>query len=150
MWKGIWKMEVALFCFLVHRSNPNLTDWTPRFNDFHDFWICGTPGSPYLWIWIYQITQKNLRNPNYFWKYSFWNVPSGTLKSLKFGSLKILEFQMFVFFWIPKQNCWKARVPKIPTIRLINSWTSWILDQYLPWNMKWKFGNLGILELWNF
>ena len=28
---------------------------------------------------------------------------------------------------------------KQPTTRLMNSWSSWMWDQYLPENMKWKF-----------
>ena len=38
-------------------------------------------------------------------------------------------------------------------IRLNNSWTSWIWDQYLPENTKWNFDNIGsayFKTLWNF
>ena len=59
--KDISKLEVAFFCFLGHRSNPNLMGWSPENLDFHDFWIFGTRRIPYLWIWIHQITLTNLR-----------------------------------------------------------------------------------------
>ena len=31
-------------------------------------------------------------------------------------------------------------------IRLVNSWKSWIWDQYLPESMKWNFGNMGLVS----
>ena len=57
-----------------------------------------------------------------------------------FIHLHILESYNF-------QSCGQDGRRQIPTTRLINSWKSWIWDQYLPENMKWKFGKS--LELWN-
>ena len=48
--KDLSELEVALVCFLGHRSNPNLMDWSSGFDDLHDFWIFGNRGNPYLWI----------------------------------------------------------------------------------------------------
>ena len=81
-------------------------------------------------------------------------------------------------FWeilfVEISNCWKSKMilfgrdgrRELSTIRLINSWRSWIWEQYLPEDMKWKIGDLGwissdhikwfsklwkfeTLELWN-
>ena len=49
-------------------------------------------------------------------------------------------------FW----NFEKDRCRKIPTIRLIYYWKSWIWDQYLPENMDWNLSNMGSLKLWSF
>ena len=47
-------LEVALFCYLGHGSNPDgLKSWQHRFSFLR---IVVTPGNPYLWVWIYQIT----------------------------------------------------------------------------------------------
>ena len=59
--KDVWKSEVALFCFLGHRANLNSMDWIPENLEFHNLGFCGTPGNPYLWIWIFQNFFTNLR-----------------------------------------------------------------------------------------
>ena len=51
-------------------------------------------------------------------------------------NLRIAEIEIF-------EIVGKAGTEKKPTIRLINSWKSWIWDQFLPENMKWKCGNTG-------
>ena len=95
------KSEVALFCFLGHRSNPNLTDWSPETIALHDFCIFGARRNPYVWIWIYQITLKDLRinktilgnNVLGHWNleiWRFWNL--GILQSWKFQILKWWQF----------------------------------------------------------
>ena len=33
---------------------------------FHDFWICDPPGDPYLWMFMYQNTSRNIRK---LWKH---------------------------------------------------------------------------------
>ena len=44
--------------------------------DFHDFWIFGIPGNPYLWIRIYQILPENLRK---------FKMHTNMLGNLEFG-----------------------------------------------------------------
>ena len=39
---------------------------------------------------------------------------------------------------------------KIMKVCLKKPWKSWIWNQYLPEDMTWKFGNIGILRRWNF
>ena len=85
--KDISKLQVALFCFLGHLSNPNLTDWSPETLD--RLWILGSPGNPYLWNWIHQIILKDLRKvpkpfANYFKRPYFWNVGSWKFENLEF------------------------------------------------------------------
>ena len=51
-------------------------------------------------------------------------------------------------------TCWKKGRRKMMKSHLINSWKSWIWDQYLPENMKYIFNdiesNIGHLESTNF
>ena len=46
------------------------------------------------------------------------------------------------------ENVGKDGRRRMPTIRLIQSWKSWIWDQSLPENMRWEFGKP--LKLWIF
>ena len=114
-------MEVALFWFLGHRSNPKLTDWSPGNLDNHDFWSFGTRRNPHLWIWIYHFGFKNPRTNNiHFGKYSFrkslirnkWGIrvptkthdpPNIFLDILNMGS-KILESWNFATLNIWSNN----------------------------------------------
>ena len=103
--------------------------------DFHDFWIFGTPGNPYLWIWICQeitlrwlpskIKEQTKRN---CWeirlpKYGIWSLQSR-------------------LFWIFRETC---------DFRPLYFWKLWIVEILKSLNLQ-KCGfslNSIILKLWN-
>ena len=104
----------------------------PSFSWIRDFRTC--PWAPKPTIFIFgdpRIPQIIERKTNRFFK------------NIMFGNFKILKIQLF-------ESIGKDGYRKIRAIRLINSWKSWIRDQYLYKNMKWKFGNMRSLNLWNF
>ena len=133
-WKGISKREVVWFCFTGHRSNPNLTDWSPENLDVHDILIFATSRNPYLWICIYQIIWEIqeypysfLENMTYMRMFIFENVESWKLGILKPWNLGILKLRNF------------------ETLKL------WNFATLKLWNFgALEFWNLGILESGNF
>ena len=97
------------------------------------------PETNYLWLWIHQIT--------HIIQESYQIISENILLRV----LEILEVGNF-------ENFGKAERQTILTIRLIDSWRSWIWDQYFSKNIKWKFGNMGsssskniryLLKLWD-
>ena len=65
---------------------------------FHDFWICGTPGSPYLWIRVYRTSLKKLRQiKDYFKQYSFAHLEFGNMRFAEFDNSGILEIRKLQF-----------------------------------------------------
>ena len=107
-------------------QNPHLYDL--------DFWTC--PWLPKPIIYIFGDTRKPKKKQDhhgYFESYGFCCC----------RNLEVLEIRMFESFG-------KDRCRTIPKIRLINSSKSWIRDRYLSNNMKWKFGNMGSLNLRHF
>ena len=75
------------------------------------------PRNHYSWIRIHQTTRNNLRKHHQ----SFW-------EHIILGNPIICKIEHF-----GNDAC-----RQILDIRLIRSWTSWIWDQYLSKNMKWK------------
>ena len=77
-----------------------------------------------------------LETPSYFQKSEKTVI---IFENMIWGNIKISWLQVF-------EQMEKAG-PTIMTICLINSWRSWIWDQYLPESMKWTF--LKILNVWS-
>ena len=61
------------------------------------------------------------------------------LKHINFTNLKKSEIHYVEIM----DQTWKRLTPTIYEHPSQKSWTSWIWDQYLPENMKWKFGKLS-------
>ena len=87
----------------------------PRTDQFYDFWNSGRAHDSHHQLFL------SLRTPGY-------------LKPPKKNNtifIIIIAINLERLFG-------KGGLQETPTIRLINSWRSWIRDQYLPTNMKWK------------
>ena len=109
-WSDMLKSSVVLFCFNLNLLLFDLLMEETDNLDVHDLWISGTPGNPYLRIWIYQITFKIPRSRKHFPKTYFGNSafvnaffellesrnlgPSNSQKCF-LGNLGILE----IYFW---------------------------------------------------
>ena len=104
---------------------------TPSILWFLDFWTCPWAPKPIIFIFghpkIPQILQEKAK------------ISSGNnifYKSQNVGNRKLWKL-------------WKRRGPtnhEDPSWKLLKSW---IRDQYLPEYMKWNFGSMGSLNLWN-
>ena len=104
---------------------------TPHFYDFGTFGHVPEPQHQY---------HLPLETPRYF-------------KQSKKDAKSFLKSIICINLFVENPTVWFVRNGghrKIPTAHLIQSWKSWIWDQYLSKNMTWKFGNMGSLNLWNF
>ena len=104
----------------------------PSFLWFRDFGMCPGAPKPIMFIcWDTGMPKINQEHP--------WNI----FRSIRFRNVTNFELHNFDSFR-------KDGRRTIPTFCLMESWKSWIWDQYLPENMKWVVGNMGSLKLWNF
>ena len=70
----------------------------------------------------------------------------GTFKNHIFTYIKLSGIRSNFWESIFFENVGKGGHRKAMKIRLTKSWKSRICGQYLPENMKWMFGNMGLVS----
>ena len=81
-----------------------------------------TPQTSYWKLWRHQMAPTISRT-----------IPKPFSQKIMFGNVKLLEHCFCFLFWETRKEVDRQN----PTIRLVDSWKSWIWDQYLSKSMKW-------------